>query len=272
MVCLAGRKARGALLLFGLVSLFVLLAITRGVTGPNAVASRVRALGGWTDRKPSDFSKFLKRIGWRKDYGAIRSIEIFNAQLTSDDFEMIGRQSELEVLRLCRTNITDADLRHFSELKHLRILNLKQTTLTGAGLRELNSLNELDSLVLSDTRVSDDAIEEVVRFKNLGFVNLTGTNISAVSLSRFGTLEQLRIVQLRRTQVKLLDFMELPYFGRRGHVLGGPPLTGVELSDDEATPQDLTAVRKRFPHVEFHVEPLTFPVKPLESPEGNEEH
>ena len=72
--------------------------------------------------------------------------------------------SQLRVLSLAKTNVTDAGLIHLRGLSQLVGLDLSQTKVTNTGLVHLEGLKHLDSLGLADTQVTDAGLTHLWGF------------------------------------------------------------------------------------------------------------
>lgn len=256
-----GRKARLALLLFGLLSLFVLLAITRGSNRNDEVAARIAALGGRVERKPRPqlpeiVYDLLRLTGWQGDYQAIVSIHLHGcAGLSDADLEQIGALDEVVELNLDRTNVSDLGLRHLRSMTSLERLRLNRTPILGAGIRDFAGLERLKLLQLRSTRLTDANLKYIGECDSLEYLDLSNTKISGDGLHHLCGLSRLKHLEMYHTHVTLADFLRVADIGRKDVILGKRAMTSVYLSDADTEEKAQEAARRRFPHVDF-----TFPL------------
>ena len=71
--------------------------------------------------------------------------------------------TNLAVLALSDTRITDSGLKHVSGLTELEVLSIDRTNITDAGLHNLMGLNKLEVLNLRRTKVTDDGVSKLHR-------------------------------------------------------------------------------------------------------------
>lgn len=87
--------------------------------------------------------------------------------------------SNLEVLHLNESRVTDAGLKDMAVFKHLRVIRLRRTAVTGLGLRHLAGLKSLRVLDLEGSRVSAAGLKEIETLTQLQVLNLRDTRLSA---------------------------------------------------------------------------------------------
>ena len=91
--------------------------------------------------------------------------------------------SNLAVLNLSRTSITNRSLENLKGAKVLTHLNLTLTKIGDAGLKSLASLPELRSLNLYGTQVSDASLELIGKLPKLTDLYLGGSHCTATGLA-----------------------------------------------------------------------------------------
>jgi hypothetical protein len=87
-----------------------------------------------------------------------------HAQAAWNQMESLGGhgvwESELAVVSLAGTAVTDDDLSFFADLPFATIVDLSRTAVTDNCLRHLEHLTALESLIIIDTAISRAAIEQ----------------------------------------------------------------------------------------------------------------
>ncbi len=90
----------------------------------------------------------------------------------------VKTMTQLQVLSLGWTSVTDADLKGINALRRLQKLELNSTAITDAGLKELTGLTELWCLRLDSTRVTDDGLEHLKVLSGLRQLFLDKTKVT----------------------------------------------------------------------------------------------
>lgn len=108
------------------------------------------------------------------------------AKLEEGAFKEIGRMTDLRVLALGHTQITDADLKYLASLNGLRTLDLTDAeNITDAGLPWLAVLKDLEYISLSGTGgVTDEGLRTLASLPKLRSLHLNGTQVTADGLIR----------------------------------------------------------------------------------------
>ena len=70
-------------------------------------------------------------------------------------------KTELPVISLYGTNVSNSDLEHLKGLKNLETLVLQKTEVSDQGLAHLKSLKNLRQLFVLETRVTDTGVTEL---------------------------------------------------------------------------------------------------------------
>lgn len=89
------------------------------------------------------------------------ALNLSGCRLDPDAWKWIGRLTNLQRLRLERSNVGSADLESLAGLGHLSYLNLYGTRVTDEGLSHLVGLNRLTSLYLWGTEVTEQGVREL---------------------------------------------------------------------------------------------------------------
>jgi len=95
--------------------------------------------------------------------------------------------TNLRVLNLSGTHVTDAGLRHLKPLKKLESLNLDFTELelTDECIKHLLQLTQLKSLVLSFSLISDKGMAELSGLPHLESLDLEGAKVTEAGVAEF---------------------------------------------------------------------------------------
>ena len=114
-----------------------------------------------------DGERHITLTGWdRQDYGVL-----------------IGR-SDVTVLQMANTDVTDETLRLLGDLKQLRELDLSNTQVTDSGLALLAALPTLERLRLARTRVTDAGFNQhLMPHPGLVELDLRGTQVTTEAIS-----------------------------------------------------------------------------------------
>ncbi len=157
---------------------------------------------------------------------SVRVLDVGTRRLTDDDLAYIGGLPLLRVLiaRDAR-GVTDEGLRHLSPLTNLRLLELPYTAITdnglkalerhenieslnlhgapitGIGLEHLHELSRLRQLDVGRTLLGDATIAKLQEFKSLEFLSLRHTGITDESLMVVQRLRKLSRLDISRTEV-----------------------------------------------------------------------
>lgn len=102
------------------------------------------------------------------------------ASATAVGWQSISALTDIEVLSLARSPVTDHGVEHLAKLKRLHWLDLKGTSITDKSLDFVAKLSALSRLTLVDTDVTDDGIESLVALQNLRDLQLQRTLVRSV--------------------------------------------------------------------------------------------
>ena len=114
-------------------------------------------------------------------------------------FEPISRLTDLQILTLFSTGITDEGLGHLRSLRSLRGLELNQASISNRGLAVLMDLPALEYLSLN-TGVTDAGLRQVAQLSNLRWLSIADGKMwgpGLAELAKLPRLERLCIVQSR---------------------------------------------------------------------------
>jgi hypothetical protein len=121
--------------------------------------------------------------------------------LSDADLAHLGRLKCLTDLNLSNDRIPDTALARLKGLRRLRTLGLHGSYINDAGLAHLNGHVSLESLVLSNTEITDAGLVQLRRLRNLTDLDLSGTHITDAGLVHLKGLVKLRSLDVSGTQV-----------------------------------------------------------------------
>ena len=139
----------------------------------------------------------------------LRTLLLWNAQLTDVEIEDIKGLSHLQQLNLSTTQLTDTGLEHLNGLHQLTRLALCETRITDGGLGHLKALGELEVLNLQDTRITDAGLEHLRELSRLRVLTLDGTRVTDAGLEALKGLNRLQELSLVGTPVTVTGVEKL---------------------------------------------------------------
>jgi hypothetical protein len=99
-------------------------------------------------------------IGEPTPAGISYRLNLNNSSVTNDDLKLIADISNVEVLWLYGTKVTDAGMVHVGELDQLKFLDLKGSQLTDVGLAHLTACKSLEVLSIVGTTVTAEGLSK----------------------------------------------------------------------------------------------------------------
>jgi Leucine-rich repeat (LRR) protein len=164
-------------------------------------------------------------------------------RFSDDDTQTLAALSQLEVLHLSGSQVTDEGLKHLSRLSNLRALHFGPEEVTDQGLRHLGNLPRLTSLDLAESKVTDAGLASLANLTNLYKLELRNTSVTDTGLAHLRKLTSLQDLDLRNTRVtdeglaELAELTELTSLDLSGtkvatleHLQGLSQLAVLELS------------------------------------------
>ena len=112
-----------------------------------------------------------------------------------------GAQSQVELLSLRRTMITDSGMTFLVAFKRLRSLYLDNTSITDAGLANLRNLRDIETLSLSGDKITDRGLELLECLTKINELNLSRTEITDAGVKHVATLRRLERIDLGETSI-----------------------------------------------------------------------
>jgi Leucine-rich repeat (LRR) protein len=138
--------------------------------------------------------KFLTRL---------RELHLNGFGITDTEMEYVRGLSQLEIMSLDATLVTDKGLACLNDFKRLRVLSLVQCYgITDEGLAHLKGLNNLEKLDLSlSLPITDLGLEKIKELSQLRELELHRTSITDSGMKYLGDLKKLELLTLSDTQV-----------------------------------------------------------------------
>jgi len=106
------------------------------------------------------------------------SLELFSSPATDDDLAELLCLKNLRELYVIRGRTGDASLSHVGQMTQLELLSLGETPVTDQGLAYLSRLTRLKVLSLCGTQVSDAGLVHLHGMRRLRILNLSQTNVT----------------------------------------------------------------------------------------------
>ena len=220
----------------------------------------------------------LKRLNAKFQFDApgrpVVHVRFEPGTVVDDILEDLLPLTEIGVLGLQGTKITDAGLKHVAGFKKMFQLYLGQTAVTDAGLKELATLERLEHLGLENTQITDVGVNTIVNLKNLKYLNIGGTAITDDCLKGVGGLPQLGMLCLYSTGVTDAGMKELKgLIGLRTLLLNDTALTDagikelaplkqlkkIDVQNTNITDAGLKALKEAVPAAMVEVDPAVAP-------------
>ena len=136
-----------------------------------------------------------------KEVKNLRVLKLNKTQISDAGLEQINSLATLESLGLANTQVTDDGLAHLKELKALRALDLSYTQVTDAGLPHLQGLANLQILDLPLTKITDAGLEQLKGMTSLALIDIRLTKVTDAGLAHLTGLENLKSLNLAANQV-----------------------------------------------------------------------
>lgn len=107
--------------------------------------------------------------------------------ISDHSLQGLGGLSNVEVLDMRFTQVTDIGVRIVAKLPRLRKLYLSRTSVSDETVSAFEELKRLEELFLSDTRITDASVRNLSRLKELKRLSIRGTRISGRSFEDLKT-------------------------------------------------------------------------------------
>ena len=107
--------------------------------------------------------------------------------ISDHSLQGLGGLSNVEVLDMRFTQVTDLGVRIVAKLPQLRKLYLSRTSVSDETVSAFEQLKQLEELFLSDTRITDASVQNLSRLIGLKRLSIRGTRISGRSFEELRT-------------------------------------------------------------------------------------
>ena len=162
---------------------------------------------------------------------------------TDEGLKPFAGRTDLGILRLTKTKVTDAGLVHLRDCKNLYFLDLDHNKITDAGLEQLQGLTEMKYLGLSGTNVQGDGLKYLTGMKKLTKLNLDFTPLADGGLAQLQEFTSLTDLRLTRTKITDAGLESLNPLKKLEYLdLGHCQITDVGLAHLEELPNLKKAV------------------------------
>lgn len=201
---------------------------------PELIAEKVREALGLQADEPIPFGRLSE----------VKVLNLSHTSVTDGGLAHIKGLPGLQDLGLAATKVTDAGLAHLERSSGLQVLSLALTGVTDAGLVHLTGLSALQALSLRDTSVADAGLAHLKGLPELGSLYLHRTHVTDAGLAHLEGLTGLRELYLQETQVTDAGL---------AHLKGLSGLRHLYLDETRVTDAGVAALKKALPNLEVHM-------------------
>jgi serine/threonine protein kinase/Leucine-rich repeat (LRR) protein len=132
----------------------------------------------------------------------LKQLLLANARLEPAQLAALAEFKELETLDLSASReVGDANLGFLDMLTQLRVLGLRSTAITNASAERIAGLSRLEQLDLEATAIDDGGLAQLAPLQKLKRLVLTKTAITDGALGTLAQFKQLKSLGLSRTKV-----------------------------------------------------------------------
>ena len=146
-----------------------------------------------------DGSKFLRQLIGHDFFNRLVFVD-FHPK-SDGELLAVGELTDLRILALRYSRISDMGLECLKGLIHLQCLEIVQTEFTGTGLIHLKGLKELRNMVLSGSSFNDAGMASLAELTHIDNLHLDSTAISDTGLVHLKALPELKYLDLGHTEV-----------------------------------------------------------------------
>ena len=154
-------------LLVLIIIITVVFSFALGRRHETLVVEEIERIGGavaFESTLPAGLQRWLGSpfiLKWEDVIKRARGLELSETRIDRRLLERIGRMTDLKIISLYGTNVSNSDLEHLKGLKNLETLVLQKTEVSDQGLAHLKSLKNLRQLFVLETRVTDTGVTEL---------------------------------------------------------------------------------------------------------------
>src|SRR5262249_231701 len=110
---------------------------------------------------------------------------------------------DIEVLRLCKTAITDAAMKDIATLPKLKILELRGCSVTDLGLAQLREM-KLEELNVRSTKITDLGIDSLKNMATLKLLEVNDTKVTDAAAAKLSGIPGLKFWGALEKNVKVV--------------------------------------------------------------------
>jgi hypothetical protein len=142
-------------------------------------------------------------VSFVKGRTRLRRLELAGVPLRDDDLAALKELTDLQVLSLRGTLVTDKGAVHLKAFTKLRTLNLstREGLITDAALPHLKSLTDLEYLDFDRTGITDAGLEQLKPLRKLRGLQVAFTAVGDDGLEHLAALSELKELNARGTKV-----------------------------------------------------------------------
>ncbi len=132
---------------------------------------------------------------------SFHTLDVSRTGITDQSIPHIAHLTELKVLELAYTAISDEGAMIFSGLEKLHTLGLTHTAITNTGLKKICKLGNLRELWLNGTLIDDEGMAHISGLKKLVLLGLSSTRVTREGLVELEALEHLLRLYMFNTSI-----------------------------------------------------------------------
>ena len=202
----------------------------------------------------------IAALQYLKELSEVQILDLSATAVTDPGLRPLEGLTKLRELILLGTEVGDQGMEHLKGLNELETLNLENTRITGQGLAHLAGLTSLRELNLALTVVADAGLMHLQGLTNLRSLNLHDTKLTGKGLANLAELKQLRVLRIdsntQLTDAALVHLqgltnLETVYLQNTGitdaglvHLKGLTQLRQLYLYDDKVTDAGVKELQK----------------------------
>jgi|AGTN01.3.fsa_nt_gi Serine/threonine protein kinase len=96
----------------------------------------------------------------------LHDLSLRGLKINDDDLVEVGKLTDMEFLKLGKTNVGDAGIRHLKGLKNLKLIELEGTRITNEGLKELSKFPELNTIDVRDCQsITGSGLQQLTKMR-----------------------------------------------------------------------------------------------------------
>ena len=137
---------------------------------------------GWRVQRQQARLEYFEQVGRSVETEPASPVWLHDLVIATLGEEHAAGFTDVTVLNLNRTQVTDTGLRHVKDFSNLKRLFLILTQVTDAGLQHLGGLTNLEWLYLTSTQITDAGLQHLSGLTNLEKLGLDDTQVTDTGL------------------------------------------------------------------------------------------